>query len=147
MELRPCTEQDRQAVLDGLLAYNHRYLKPAVDLSCCVEQEGRIAAGILARLLEDCIYVEILWVDESLRRQGMGRRLLAHVEEKGRALGAKRIELDTFSFQAPEYCPAGVSGVRPGGTLCRDLRQTLFCEGTGLKKAAHGRLFQGDTAE
>ena len=64
MELRPCTEQDRQAVLDGLLAYNHRYLKPAVDLSCCVEQEGRIAAGILARLLEDCIYVEILWVDE-----------------------------------------------------------------------------------
>lgn len=105
MELRPCTEQDRQAVLDGLLAYNHRYLKPAVDLSCCVEQEGRIAAGILARLLEDCIYVEILWVDESLRRQGVGRRLLAHVEEKGRALGAKRIELDTFSFQAPEYYP------------------------------------------
>ena len=64
-----------------------------------------MAAGILARLLEDCIYVEMLWVDEAFRRRGLGRRLLAQVEEEERKWGARRIELDTFSFQAPDYYP------------------------------------------
>lgn len=88
MEWRECTQQDEQAVLEGLRAYNQPYIGTSTDLSQCVEEDGRVVAGILARLLGDCIYVEILWVDESLRHRGV-----------------KRIELDTFSFQAPEYYP------------------------------------------
>lgn len=105
MKWRECTQQDEQAVLEGLRAYNQPYIGTSTDLSQCVEEDGRVVAGILARLLGDCIYVEILWVDESLRHRGVGRELLARVEEAGRARGAKRIELDTFSFQAPEYYP------------------------------------------
>jgi len=104
MTCRECREEDRRAVFEGLKEYNSAYIRVR-DLSYCIEEEGRVAAGILARLLEDCIYVEMLWVDEAFRRRGLGRRLLAQVEEEGRKWGARRIELDTFSFQAPDYYP------------------------------------------
>ena len=83
MTCRECREEDRRAVFEGLKEYNSAYIRVR-DLSYCIEEEGRVAAGILARLLEDCIYVEMLWVDEAFRRRGLGRRLLAQVEEEER---------------------------------------------------------------
>ena len=32
-----------------------------------------------------------------------GQRLLSHVEEEGRRQGARRVELNTFGFQAPGF--------------------------------------------
>ena len=55
MEWRECTQQDEQAVLEGLRAYNQPYIGTSTDLSQCVEEDGRVVAGILARLLGDCI--------------------------------------------------------------------------------------------
>jgi GNAT superfamily N-acetyltransferase len=47
--------------------------------------------------------VDVLWVAESRRGQGLGQRLLSHVEEEGRRQGARRVELNTFGFQAPGF--------------------------------------------
>ena len=69
MTCRECREEDRRAVFEGLKEYNSAYIRVR-DLSYCIEEEGRVAAGILARLLEDCVYVEMLWVDEAFRRRG-----------------------------------------------------------------------------
>ena len=59
--------------------------------------------------------IDRLWVDESRRGAGIGRRLLAAVEEKGRLGGAKRAELNTFGFQAPGFYEK--MGYRLFGTL------------------------------
>ena len=44
-----------------------------------------------------------LWVDEVLRRTGVGARLLAEFEARGVGLGCSVFTLDTFSFQAPGF--------------------------------------------
>jgi ribosomal protein S18 acetylase RimI-like enzyme len=46
------------------------------------------------------MYVELLWVHESLRGQGHGRRLLLAAEREGVARGCRYSVLSTFSFQA-----------------------------------------------
>jgi len=83
--------------------YNERFIRCAEDLSCLIEEDGACLGGINAFRLDDLLMVDRLWVDESQRGKSLGRRLLAAVEEKGRAQGAKRVELNTFGFQAPGF--------------------------------------------
>jgi GNAT superfamily N-acetyltransferase len=45
-------------------------------------------------------YVELLFVPESLRRGGLGRRLMRDAEEEAVRRGCRGAWLDTFSFQA-----------------------------------------------
>jgi len=83
--------------------YNDRFISDAEDLSCCIEEGGTCLGGINAFRLDDLLMVDRLWVDEEARGRGLGSRLLSAVEEKGRAGGAKRVELNTFGFQAPGF--------------------------------------------
>lgn len=71
-----------------------------------IERDGRLAAGISAWALGPDLHVDMLAVGEEFRRQGLGSRLLAHVEELARQDGCATASVDTFSFQAPEYYPA-----------------------------------------
>jgi GNAT superfamily N-acetyltransferase len=47
--------------------------------------------------------IDSLWVDESQRGKGYGRKLMEVVEEEGRKRGAKIAYTNTFSYQAPEF--------------------------------------------
>jgi GNAT superfamily N-acetyltransferase len=67
------------------------------------DAEGEIVGGILGELYWGWFYVELLWVSDTLRGQGMGHRLLAKAEEEARQRGAGNVYLDTFSFQAPDF--------------------------------------------
>ena len=67
------------------------------------DPNGEIAGGVLAEVYWDWLYIDLLWVDESLRRNGYGTSLMARIEEEARQLGAKNAYLDTFSFQAPDF--------------------------------------------
>ncbi|ELY6244826.1 GNAT family N-acetyltransferase [Cronobacter universalis] len=67
------------------------------------DAQGNLTAGLTGRSYWGCLHVEFLWVDESLRGQGTGASLMAMAEEEGRRRGCKRIFVDTFSFQAPEF--------------------------------------------
>ncbi|MEO7547718.1 MAG: GNAT family N-acetyltransferase [Ramlibacter sp.] len=47
--------------------------------------------------------VEVLWVAEAARRQGLGTLLLAEAERRAVGLGAVGVALETFEWQAPEF--------------------------------------------
>jgi len=83
--------------------YNERFIRSGEDLSCCIEEDGACLGGVNAFRLDDLVMVDRIWVAESQRGKGLGSRLLSAVEEKGRAGGAKRVELNTFGFQAPGF--------------------------------------------
>ena len=72
---------------------------------CYVVQSpaGEITGGILAELYWGWAYIDLMWIEEDLRGQGYGHRLLTQVEDEARKRGAKQVYLDTFSFQAPDF--------------------------------------------
>ena len=49
------------------------------------------------------LYVNALWVDESLRGRGFGQELMQRIETEAARNGAKNAFLNTMSFQAPEF--------------------------------------------
>lgn len=97
-------EREVEEVHAGLRRYNRGFCPDVADLSCCIkDSEGRCIAGTDSFRMGEMASVDVLWVDEDHRGQGLGSALLAHVEAQARAQGARRVELNTFGFQAPGF--------------------------------------------
>ena len=68
-----------------------------------LRKEGQILGGAVASISLDWAYVGTLWVDDSLRGQGVGRRLMMAVESYAHQKGLNGVYLYTIDFQAPEF--------------------------------------------
>jgi GNAT superfamily N-acetyltransferase len=103
---REPTAADVLAVRTGLRGYNASQVPPGEYSEFAVyvrDDDGTILGGILAEAGRGWLHVDILWVDERLRGQGYGARLLAAAEDEGRRHGCHGVYLDTFSFQARPF--------------------------------------------
>ncbi|SEM20467.1 Acetyltransferase (GNAT) family protein [Mesobacillus persicus] len=67
------------------------------------DDEGKILGGITGTIFWYCLHIDFLWVDESLRGKGYGKELLARIEKIASENHCRLIQLDTFSFQAPDF--------------------------------------------
>lgn len=83
--------------------YNEKFVHSVEDLSCWAEEGGACLGGINAFRLDSLLMIDRLWVSETQRGKGLGSRLITAVEERAKAGGAKRAELNTFGFQAPGF--------------------------------------------
>ena len=59
--------------------------------------------GILGGTYWGWMYVDILWVHESHRKQGIGSKLLQAAETEAIRRGCHHVHLDTMSWHAPEF--------------------------------------------
>jgi ribosomal protein S18 acetylase RimI-like enzyme len=67
-------------------------------------QNGEIVAGINTMLYcWNCLYIDVLWVKEEFRKDGVGSHLLKEVEKIAKDKGCSLIHLDTFDFQAKGF--------------------------------------------
>ena len=73
------------------------------------DSDGRLLGGLRAVVALYWLRVEVLWVDESARRQGIGTRLLAEAEQLARQQGARNAALETFEWQRPASTPNRVT--------------------------------------
>ncbi|WP_424814261.1 GNAT family N-acetyltransferase [Roseococcus sp. YIM B11640] len=100
---RPARE-DVDVILDGLVAFNEAAIqrpgRAKADLAVLVRDEGRTVGGAIGSSYYGWAVIDLLWLPAALRREGLGRRVMAAVEEEARARGCIGVRLDTYSFQA-----------------------------------------------
>ena len=108
--IKPAGEAGEAAVHADLRAYNRTFVSDTADLSLVVEDEaGQIIGGCDAFRMGELALLDVLWVAESRRGTGLGvnpntmQRALAQLEQDAARQGAKRLELNTFGFQAPGF--------------------------------------------
>ena len=66
-------------------------------------KSGRIVGGVILQSYWTETYVELLWLSERARRQGLGSELMREAERRARGRGSRLIHLSTYSFQAPGF--------------------------------------------
>ncbi|HEX2081633.1 MAG TPA: GNAT family N-acetyltransferase [Longimicrobium sp.] len=105
LEDEPSAE-DRRKVIEGIKAYNARFTPrvPKLGLTLLLRDGGgEVRGGLLAETYWGWLFVDILWVDEPLRGQGHGGRLMRAAEEEAVRRGCAGAYLDTFDFQARPF--------------------------------------------
>jgi GNAT superfamily N-acetyltransferase len=93
----------RDSIVGSLVSYNvqqtgtsdYRPLVLAV-----FGEHGNVIGGLWGRTVFGWLYIEILFVPEWLRRQGIGAELMLRAEREALARGCRNAWLDTFEFQA-----------------------------------------------
>ena len=77
---------------------------------------GKICGGLVYQLNANGeLYIDFLWMDESLRGMGMGGKLIALAIARAKELSCSAVTLYTNSFQAPEFykkCGFTLTGVK-----------------------------------
>jgi len=94
---------DKNLIRQGLTAYNRQFADDttARPLSIFVRnRQGELVGGLLGYLYWGWLAVDVLWVQESARHQGVGSGLLVRAEAEACAAGIFRVHLDTMGFQA-----------------------------------------------
>ena len=95
--------EDVRVVQQGLQTYNLLFApndgyKPLTIFLRFTDRT--LLGGLLGETYWGWLHVSILWLDETVRRQGYGERLLALAEQEAVRRGCHAAHLDTMSFQA-----------------------------------------------
>jgi GNAT superfamily N-acetyltransferase len=95
----------RDLILNPLAAFNEvrsggqvNYRRLAISLSDPDTDE--VVGGLWAETYFGMLFVDLLFIPESMRGAGLGRKLLAQAEEEAVRRGCHGVWLDTFSWQA-----------------------------------------------
>jgi GNAT superfamily N-acetyltransferase len=67
------------------------------------DADGQLLGGLRSLVALSWLRVEVLWVADAARGQGLGSRLLAQAEQEARDMGAIGCALETFEWQAPGF--------------------------------------------
>ena len=67
------------------------------------DASGRCVAGALGHTWGGTCELKTVWVDEPLRRSGLGRALVLRAMAEAESRGCSQLLLATHSFQAPDF--------------------------------------------
>ncbi len=102
---------DVQFIENGLSAYNLRHAPPENYQRLVVTlraDDGTLYGGIIGNTWWSWLRIDVLWVDEAVRDQNWGTRLMQAAEAEAIRRGCHHVFLDTMSFQAlPFYLKLG----------------------------------------
>jgi GNAT superfamily N-acetyltransferase len=122
--LDPTNDIARDYIADRLAEFNAPFVgedEPIKVVLGVDSDEREQVAGLSAVIYYHVMSIELLWVHEDVRGQGVGKRLLEQAERIARHSGCSMIHLDTFDFQAPTFYEKlgferwGILGPYPNG--------------------------------
>ena len=97
--------------------------------------QGILKGGAGARVNLSAVEIQTLWLDEDRRGNGWGRNIIDAIAAEGRRLGASKILLDTYDFQARSFYGAigfrvfGISDYPTGNSrfyMSRDIQNSTL---------------------
>ncbi|TCW83074.1 GNAT family N-acetyltransferase [Burkholderia sp. SRS-46] len=97
----------RDAISRKLNAFNDAITgqpdNTALDLYVTDPQTGDVLGGLVGRTSLGLFFIDLLFVPESLRKSGLGSKLLSDAEAEAKRRGCARAVLYTITFQAPGF--------------------------------------------
>lgn len=96
---------DNDVVREGLIkCYEAQFGERDKQLSIFLKSDsGTVFGGIQAFMDSEAIYIDALWIEENLRKQGYGTQLLGAAEREAIQNGCIFSLVDTWDFQAEEF--------------------------------------------
>ena len=102
LDLNP-TDADIRTLKHHLIDFNNQHAEPEHYQQLVLfvrDPSGEIAGGLLGYTHWRWLFVQNLWVAESIRSLGYGRKLMESAEHEAHLRGCRHAYLDTFDFQA-----------------------------------------------
>lgn len=97
-------EKEADYIHKKLIEHNLRYITDYEDYVLCIKDDcENIVGGIVASRENERMTIDYLWVDESVRGNGYGTRLIKQIEEIAANSECTVVWLNTFGFQAPDF--------------------------------------------
>jgi len=99
------SQSDIDVIKESLIAFNESIVGVrAKQFSVFLKNDsGKVFGGILAFLDKESVYIDLLWIEEHLRKQGYGKKLLDTAEQEAIKKGCLFSTLDTYDFQAEAF--------------------------------------------
>lgn len=101
------TQENIRVLEAGLETFNRAAATSSernkVPLAVWMRRDGHVLGGAYGDTHYGWLYLSLLWVDESLRGEGWGSRLVTQFEAEGTARGCHGCWVDTYGFQAPGF--------------------------------------------
>ena len=100
------TKKEIDAIKAALAAFNEKAVGADGHAALSIveyDDHGDIIAGILGGTYWGWLYIDVLWVAEAHRGQGLGSKLLAEAEREAVRRGCHHVHVDTMSWQAPHF--------------------------------------------
>ena len=99
------TPEMRKAIVEPLVEFNHRRIgKPETYRPLAIllspPESDEILGGLYGVTAFSYLHVDLLFVPESMRGLGIGRKLMTQAEAEAVRRGCHAVSLNTFSFQA-----------------------------------------------
>ena len=104
-EIRPGSEEDGEVIANRLEEFNNSIAPrthPYLDIDKkIVDDKGNMIAGCIAGVSGwDTAHIDVIWVDEPCRNQGIGSYLLGEIEREAKENGAYLVRTDAMDLQA-----------------------------------------------
>jgi GNAT superfamily N-acetyltransferase len=100
-------EDGYQAILEGLgrnIISKIGDMELGKDVQIFIQNnENKVVGGAIGSVFGGWLYVSLMWIEESLRNQGYGTKLLKMKEDEAVKLGCKHAHVDTYSFEAKPF--------------------------------------------
>lgn len=99
-------QKDIEFIRNNLKRHNEKFTVPDNHKELAVflkDEAGKIKGGITGGTYWDWLYIDSLWIEESMRLKGYGKKLLEVAEKEAKKRGCNNAHLDTHDFQAVNF--------------------------------------------
>ena len=92
---------DDKIIRGGVIDFNKQSInEEATHFSVFAKKDNQIICGALLWEVSDALYIDELWCHENYRKQGIGTKIIAMINDVAITKKLPKIFVDTYEFQA-----------------------------------------------